>query len=155
MAQMNALVRTMVALDPDQQAAISAANQHAEFEIRLGMRWKAGAACGIAALIIVSRIWQRLHPLGNGALRTLLLCGLLCAMLAVVFRYHLGQGRRRQGEVDLKVALAMDEPRRYLDALRKLAECELFTSVMTGSTAAAGLGFKQRCQQLEHRLHLD
>ncbi|MGV3722235.1 MAG: hypothetical protein ACO1SX_15110, partial [Actinomycetota bacterium] len=153
-AQMNALVRAMVALDADQQAAIGVAGQHTAFESSLRMRWQAAAACGIAVLIILSGIWQRLQPLGNGALRALLLCGLFCAVLTVVFRYHLGRSRRRQGEIDLQVALAMDEPRRYLEALRKLAEYEQFNAVMTNSASVA-LGFRERARQLERRLHLD
>jgi len=142
-------------LDPDQRAALTASGILAS----RGEAAKAWApllglicvvlpmvATGIAVWFVPSSMRMLTLLVGAGVM---LAAGAVTAWRAnaTLKKLHL-----RQEEADVKVAGAMDEPVRLLDALRRIEECDRAHQVPGAETPSTPSVFSERRQRLARRL---
>jgi hypothetical protein len=142
------------ALEPDQVAALTAAQALAEDAarpdpiVRYGLWVFMLLPVAVGALAIQGLASGSFMRMGGPML-------LVCLMMPLVLLFGTMTARRaqkRQEEADLRVADALPEPRRFLDAIRRLQELQLSAA---GIEAAADPSKNERLSRLQRRLGLE
>ena len=151
------MIRAALDLDPDQQAAVTAAMQLCRPQIERRIRLQVGSFFLGMLLTVGVGIGMWLHPVPGmaGAVLPLVLLMIPIGVVPLALRWLEYRDGLRQTEADLQVAQAMEDPRRFLAALEKLEEASSRMTAAMGVSNGLEAGYRKRRRRLEQALCLD